>query len=70
MTEFNFGEMTKSELKVYLRKNPNNTEAFYALMDKINAEPARVRYRFDDPAGDEELKKAFDRKEQAKGDVA
>jgi hypothetical protein len=35
----NFTTMTKSELKAYLLEHRNNLEAFYALMDKINAEP-------------------------------
>jgi len=70
MTESNFEQMSKSELKAYLKNHPNDTQAFYALMDKINAEPGRTRYKFDDPVGEEELRKAFDRKKQARGDVA
>ena len=70
MTELNFEKMSKPELKAYLKKHPNDTQAFYALMDKINAEPGRTRYKFDDPAGEEELRKAVERKRQARGDVA
>ncbi len=67
MTQFDFEKMTKAELKVYVRKHPNDTQAFYALMDKINAEPPRTQYRFDDPAGEEALRKAFERKREALG---
>jgi hypothetical protein len=48
MTKPNFITMSKSELKAYLLKNRNDTEAFHALMDKINAEPNRKFYTIDD----------------------
>ena len=70
MTEFNFEQMSKSELKAYLKKHPNDIQAFHALKDKINAEPTRTRYKFDDPAGEEEFRKAVERKKQSRDDVA
>ena len=36
--------MTKSELKHYLLEHRNDTEAFHALMDKVNAEPNQKFY--------------------------
>ncbi|BAZ71370.1 hypothetical protein NIES4106_61670 (plasmid) [Fischerella sp. NIES-4106] len=48
MTKPNFVTMTKSELKHYLLEHRNDTEAFYALMDKINAEPNQKFYTVDE----------------------
>lgn len=48
MSEPNFLLMTKSELKRYLLEHRNDTEAFYALMDKINAEPNQKFYTVDE----------------------
>ena len=62
MTNSNFEQMSKSELKAYLKAHPDDQTAFYILMDKIKAEPNRIRYTFDDPAGDEEFRKAVERK--------
>ncbi len=66
----NFEQMSKSELKAYLKGHPDDTQAFHTLMDKIKAEPNRIRYTFDDPAGEDELRKAVERKRQSKGDAA
>ncbi len=44
MTKPNFAAMSKSELKAYLLKNRNDTEAFHALMDKITSEPNQTFY--------------------------
>jgi hypothetical protein len=44
MTKPNFSTMTKSELKHYLLEHRNDTEAFHALMDKVNAEPNQKFY--------------------------
>ncbi len=70
MTNPSFEQMTKSELKAYLREHPNDQMAFHTLMDKINAEPNQVWYKPDNPTGDEELRKAIARKRQSKGDAA
>lgn len=48
MIKPNFITISKSELKAYLLENRNNTEAFHALMDKLNAEPNRKFYTIDD----------------------
>jgi hypothetical protein len=48
MTKPNFVAMSKSELKRYLLEHRNDTEAFYALMDKINAEPNQKYYTVDE----------------------
>jgi hypothetical protein len=48
MNKPNFTEMTKTELKRYLLDNRNDTEAFHALMDKINAEPNPKFYTIDE----------------------
>ncbi|OUL36592.1 hypothetical protein BV372_06400 [Nostoc sp. T09] len=48
MTKPNFVKMSKSELKRYLLEHRNDTEAFYALMDKINAEPNQKFYTVDE----------------------
>ncbi|MDF5729792.1 MAG: hypothetical protein PUP92_17725 [Rhizonema sp. PD38] len=48
MSELNFVAMSKTELKRYLLEHRNDTEAFYALMDKINAEPNQKFYSIDD----------------------
>jgi hypothetical protein len=39
-----FQTMSKSELKAYLIQNRNDTEAFHALIDRINAEPDQTFY--------------------------
>jgi hypothetical protein len=44
MSKPNFAMMTKSELKHYLLEHRNDTEAFHALMDKVNAEPNQKFY--------------------------
>ncbi|MCC5624895.1 hypothetical protein [Nostoc sp. CHAB 5715] len=48
MTKPKFAEMSKVELKRYLLENRNDTEAFHALMDKINAEPNPKFYTIDE----------------------
>ncbi|MBW4597599.1 MAG: hypothetical protein KME46_33045 [Brasilonema angustatum HA4187-MV1] len=48
MTRPNFSAMSKSELKRYLLDNRNDTEAFHALMDKINSEPDQRFYTVDE----------------------
>jgi hypothetical protein len=48
MTKPNFVAMSKSELKRYLLEHRNDTEAFYALMDKVNAEPNQKYYTVDE----------------------
>jgi hypothetical protein len=48
MTKPNFETMSKNELKRYLLEHRNDTEAFYALMDKINAEPNQKFYTIDE----------------------
>ena len=48
MSKPNFAMMTKSELKHYLLEHRNDTEAFHALMDKINAEPNQKFYTVDE----------------------
>lgn len=58
MTKPNFLTMSKSELKAYLLENRNDTEAFHALMDRINAEPNQKFYTIDDVDKLEELIKA------------
>jgi hypothetical protein len=44
MTKPDFLTMTKSQLKHYLLEHRNDTEAFHALMDKLNAEPNQKFY--------------------------
>jgi hypothetical protein len=39
MSEKNFAQMSRKELLAYIRNNPNDDDAFYTLMDKVNAEP-------------------------------
>ncbi|MBR8839227.1 MAG: hypothetical protein DSM106950_35805 [Stigonema ocellatum SAG 48.90 = DSM 106950] len=48
MTKPDFKTMSKSELKRYLLEHRNDTEAFHALMDKINAEPHQKFYTVDE----------------------
>ncbi len=48
MSKPNFAAMSKTELKRYLLENRNDTEAFHALMDKINAEPNPKFYTIDE----------------------
>ncbi|MEH2112988.1 DUF6887 family protein [Nostoc sp.] len=48
MTKSKFAAMSKIELKRYLLENRNDTEAFHALMDKINAEPNPKFYTIDE----------------------
>ncbi|NJP10213.1 MAG: hypothetical protein HC866_12645 [Leptolyngbyaceae cyanobacterium RU_5_1] len=39
MTKPNFAGMTKAELRAYVLEHREDAEAFYILMDKLNAEP-------------------------------
>ncbi|MBG1269219.1 DUF6887 family protein [Nostoc sp. WHI] len=48
MSELDFVTMSKTELKRYLLEHRNDTKAFYALMDKINAEPNPKFYSVDE----------------------
>jgi hypothetical protein len=48
MSKPNFAAMSKTELKRYLVEHRNDTEAFYALMDRINAEPNQKFYTIDE----------------------
>ncbi|AVH63309.1 hypothetical protein CDG77_07595 [Nostoc sp. 'Peltigera membranacea cyanobiont' 213] len=48
MNKPQFAAMSKVELKRYLLENRNDTEAFHALMDKINAEPNPKFYTIDE----------------------
>jgi hypothetical protein len=40
----NFNEMSKKELRTYVLAHRDDNEAFYAYVDKINAEENRVTY--------------------------
>lgn len=48
MNKPNFATMSKSELKRYVLAHRNDTEAFHALMDRINAEPNQKFYTIDE----------------------
>lgn len=48
MSELDFDTMSKTELKRYLLEHRNDIKAFYALMDKINAEPNQKFYTIDE----------------------
>ncbi len=43
MTESNFEGMTRAELLAYVRRNPNDTEAFHKYMDMLAIAPGRVK---------------------------
>lgn len=61
----NFEQMSKSELKAYLVEHANDKQAFYALMDKINADLNPVYYSIEDIDRLEELIEA---NQQSKAD--
>lgn len=44
----NFQNMSIAELKAYLKHNQGDTEAFHALMDKLNARPNQQIYSADE----------------------
>ncbi|NEU72447.1 hypothetical protein PI95_007630 [Hassallia byssoidea VB512170] len=44
MTKPNFQVMTKKQLLAYMLEHREDNEAFYAYMDKVNAEPASEFY--------------------------
>ncbi|GJD23309.1 hypothetical protein RIVM261_082650 [Rivularia sp. IAM M-261] len=44
----NFQNMSIAELKAFLKHNQSNTEAFHALMDKLNANPNPQIYSADE----------------------
>jgi len=58
MSNLDFGSMSKSELKRYLLEHRNDTEAFHALMDKVNAEPNQKFYTVEEVDVLEQLIKA------------
>lgn len=64
MSKPDFLTMSKSELKRYLLEHRNDTEAFHALMDKINAEPNQKFYTVDEADRLQELIEAKRRSEQ------
>ncbi len=43
-----FQHMTIEQLKTYLKNNQGDTEAFYILMDKLNAKPNQQIYSADE----------------------
>lgn len=43
MTASNFENMTREELRFYVRHNPHDTEAFHKYVDVIRATPGRVK---------------------------
>ncbi len=43
MTASNFENMTREELRSYVRHNPHDTEAFHKYVDVLRATPGRVR---------------------------
>ncbi len=47
MTASNFEDMTKEQLRDYVRKNPNDTEAFHKYVDMVRATPGRIRIPVD-----------------------
>jgi hypothetical protein len=63
MTKPNFTAMSKSELKAYLLKHRNDTEAFHALMDKITSETNQTFYTVEE-AG--KLQELIENKQQLK----
>ena len=40
----NFAAMSTSELRAYVLKHRDEQEAFYALMDRLNANPTTATY--------------------------
>lgn len=44
----NFQQMTIEQLKAYLKLNQTDTEAFYVLMDKLNAKSNQKIYAADE----------------------
>lgn len=48
MSKQNFATMSKSELRRYVLTHRTDTEAFHALMDRINAEPNQKFYTVDE----------------------
>ncbi len=66
----NFEQMSSTELRDYLKKHPNDTQAFHARMDKIYANPNSTWYASQDTVGEEELRKAIERKRQSQDDAA
>jgi hypothetical protein len=62
MTKPNFADMTKAELKAYVIEHRDDSEAFYALMDKLNSEPGiKIRSL-------EHLAQIIEEKQKAKGE--
>ncbi|NJM72593.1 MAG: hypothetical protein HC862_21930 [Scytonema sp. RU_4_4] len=43
MTESNFKDMTRQELLAYVRRNPQDTEAFHRYVDMLRTVPGRVK---------------------------
>ncbi|MEH2378102.1 MAG: hypothetical protein V7K27_04225 [Nostoc sp.] len=43
MTESNFEGMTRQELLLYVRRNPQDIEAFHKYVDMLRAVPGRVK---------------------------
>ncbi|MDF5731165.1 MAG: hypothetical protein PUP92_24980 [Rhizonema sp. PD38] len=57
MTTSNFENMTRAELRDYVRHNPHDTEAFHKYVDKLRASPNRITITPDQI--DTELAKLF-----------
>lgn len=43
MTASNFENMTREELRTYVRHNPHDTKAFHKYVDMLRAIPGRVK---------------------------
>ncbi|MDF5732486.1 MAG: hypothetical protein PUP92_31940 [Rhizonema sp. PD38] len=43
MTASNFENMNKEQLRVYVRQNPHDIEAFHKYVDMVRATPGRIR---------------------------
>jgi phenylalanine-4-hydroxylase len=59
MNDPNFNQMSKTELKTYLLKHKNDSKAFSALMEKINADQNRTFYSLEE---EDTWKKLIERK--------
>jgi hypothetical protein len=44
MTKPNFDAMSKAELRAYVIEHQDDREAFYALVDRLTAQPSSVIY--------------------------
>lgn len=55
MTEVNYAAMSDLQLKQYILTHRDDSEAFYAYIDRRHSRPNKLTIKFEDPAWEEKI---------------